>query len=94
MLRNAFRLLLVFLTLAVVRYAIAAIVNMIKGRSPQPPGPQPATDTAATTGHLSKDPVCGTYVAAASSVTAQVGGKTVHYCSASCRDKHLEQGRA
>lgn len=38
-------------------------------------------------GELKKDPVCGTFVSTATSVTKVVGGTAVHFCSVECRDK-------
>jgi YHS domain-containing protein len=38
---------------------------------------------------LKKDPVCGTYVSAASSLREKVAGETVYFCSAECRAKYL-----
>lgn len=40
-----------------------------------------------TGGELKKDPVCGTFVSAAGSVTKTVNGEVIHFCSAACRDK-------
>lgn len=39
-------------------------------------------------GELKKDPVCGTYVSAATSITLAVNGRVVHFCSEKCRDKY------
>jgi YHS domain-containing protein len=39
-------------------------------------------------GELKKDPVCGTYVSADTSVTKRINGQTVHFCSPACRDKY------
>lgn len=39
-------------------------------------------------GELKKDPVCGTYVSADTSVSKRVGGQTVYFCSAACRDSY------
>jgi len=39
-------------------------------------------------GELKKDPVCGTYVSAAASVTRMVNGKVVHFCSKDCSEKY------
>jgi len=39
-------------------------------------------------GELKKDPVCGTYVSTAASITDRVNGEVVHFCSAECRDKY------
>jgi YHS domain-containing protein len=38
-------------------------------------------------GELKRDPVCGTYVSAATGITRTVNGQVVHFCSAECRDK-------
>lgn len=53
--------------------------------SGQPPAKRPDIPLS---GELKRDPVCGTYVSAATSVKRSVGGQVVHYCSAECRDKH------
>jgi YHS domain-containing protein len=39
-------------------------------------------------GELKKDPVCGTYVSTALSVTRRIDGEVLHFCSAECRDKY------
>ena len=41
------------------------------------------------TGELKKDPACGTYIAAATSIKETVGGETFYFCSKQCRDKYL-----
>jgi YHS domain-containing protein len=41
------------------------------------------------TGELKKDPACGTYIAAASSIQEKVGGETLYFCSKQCRDKYV-----
>ena len=38
-------------------------------------------------GELKKDPVCGTYIAAATSIKKTVNGETYYFCSNACRDK-------
>ncbi len=38
-------------------------------------------------GELKKDPVCGTYTAAATSLHETVRGETFYFCSQQCRDK-------
>jgi len=37
---------------------------------------------------LKKDPVCGTYVSVATSLTRTVNGSVLHFCSPECRDKY------
>ncbi len=39
-------------------------------------------------GELKKDPVCGTYVSTALSVTRTVNGEVLHFCSRECRDRY------
>lgn len=41
------------------------------------------------TGELKKDPACGTYIAAATSLKETVGGQTFYFCSKACRDKYV-----
>ena len=36
---------------------------------------------------LKKDPVCGTFVSAATAMQKSKGGETYYFCSAACRDK-------
>jgi YHS domain-containing protein len=40
-----------------------------------------------TSDALKKDPVCGTFIAASTSLHKTVGGQTYYFCSAECRDK-------
>ena len=46
-----------------------------------------AGDPATTVLH--QDPVCGTYVAANSSLRKICGGKVFHFCSEECRDRYV-----
>jgi YHS domain-containing protein len=39
------------------------------------------------TGELKRDPVCGTYTAAATSIQKTIAGQTYYFCSPQCRDK-------
>ena len=46
-------------------------------------------------GEMVKDPECGAYVSAESSISVRDGEKVLHFCSYECRDKflqHLEEG--
>jgi YHS domain-containing protein len=40
-----------------------------------------------TSDALKKDPVCGTFIAASTSLHKTVGGQTYYFCSTECRDK-------
>ena len=43
--------------------------------------PRPIAD------ELKKDPVCGTFIAASSSLQKTIAGETFYFCSSACRDK-------
>jgi uncharacterized protein len=49
---------------------------------------RPVPTTVSPGGELMKDPVCGTYVSAETSVTKRINGQIVHFCSPVCRDKY------
>jgi YHS domain-containing protein len=50
--------------------------------------PRPSAEPRVSPGgELVKDPVCGTYVSAAASVTRTVNGKVLHFCSKDCSQK-------
>lgn len=54
-------------------------------RTPAQRRPVEQTRTAT---ELKKDPVCGTYVSAASEFTRTVNGATIWFCSKECRDRY------
>jgi len=93
MLRLVAYLLVSVLLISVVRSIMGVI---LKGFADlfHPSGPQqPNANASAGSrnlpagGELKKDPVCGTYVSAATSVKKSLGGDTYYFCSADCRDK-------
>jgi YHS domain-containing protein len=55
-----------------------------QAQSSQTPGKQ-----VPLSGELKKDPACGTYIAAASSIQEKVGGEILYFCSKQCRDKYV-----
>ncbi len=67
---------------------IRAVVKAIWGSLNKPGGAPTTNNEPPQGGELMKDPVCGTYVAAGSSVTRKVDGEILHFCSASCRDQY------
>jgi YHS domain-containing protein len=87
MFRNVFRLFVIFVVGLFLRRVVVLIVQAFSqmasgGGPPKPPqGPQSG-------GELKKDPVCGTFVAVASSIKRNVDGEVVHFCSTTCRDKY------
>jgi YHS domain-containing protein len=58
------------------------------GTSNRRPSPGPQPPPAAAVGTLVKDPVCGTYVSAESSITQIIQGQVVHFCSQECCEKY------
>jgi len=52
-------------------------------------GRQPPLGQVPLSGELKKDPVCGTYIAAATSLKETLGGETFYFCSKECRDKYV-----
>jgi YHS domain-containing protein len=89
------RILLIFFTVSVVRTVVQAVLRVFRGNGAPP---QRATPTGATEGAgenassastlLHQDPVCGTYVAAASSLRKICNGKVFHFCSDECRNRY------
>jgi YHS domain-containing protein len=89
-----FILYLLFFVLAIsVLKGIIRIVLKGVGAAMQPEARQAGAARPSSqvplAGELKKDPVCGTYIATASSVKETVGGQTVHFCSRDCRDKYV-----
>ena len=87
-----YRLILFFIAISVIQSVSQALVRAF--RNPGPPNAQRApTRGAAPPGArsestlLHQDPVCGTYVAAASSLRKISGGKVYHFCSEECRNR-------
>ena len=86
-LRLVLPLLILFFLRAVFR-SVFAVLRQGRADSRQPASggaPQRPTTPVA---ELKKDPVCGTYVSAATSLTRTVNGSVVHFCSPECRDKY------
>jgi YHS domain-containing protein len=62
--------------------------NFFRARKVPRENATPPPPTVIAGGELKKDPVCGTYISAALSVTRKVNGEMVHFCSKECRDKY------
>jgi len=54
---------------------------------PAASGQRDASQRVPTADELKKDPVCGTFIAASTSIKKSAGGQTYYFCSAECRDK-------
>jgi YHS domain-containing protein len=93
MFRAIFYLLVTVVVITVVRSIVGIVLKgfaeaMKPGSTTQGTGARPSGQIPLT-GELKKDPVCGTYIAAASSIREKVGGQTFHFCSPECRDKYV-----
>jgi YHS domain-containing protein len=65
------------------------ILRAVLGSRGSVRGRQAARKVERAGGTLERDPQCGTYVPRTAAVTARAGGRTLYFCSASCRDTHL-----
>jgi YHS domain-containing protein len=88
------RLFVFFMAISLIRGVIQAVMRAFRGTGVQrnPPasatnGPESGQASASTLLH--QDPVCGTYVAAGSSLRKICNGKVVHFCSEECRDRYV-----
>ena len=75
--------LLFYLARALLRSIIEGFRSTLgpRSRAQQPP-------EVRSGGELKKDPVCGTYVSTAASITRTVNGEVLHFCSKECSDKY------
>lgn len=82
-----FRVILDFLpTLLLFLFLRSIIVSFLSNRRRAQNVPRQTPIQAG--GELKKDPVCGTYVSVAASVTRSVNGQVLHFCSKECRDRY------
>ena len=79
-----FPLLVFFL----IRSVFRGLFQSFRGSSPPTRYAPPREPAVSAGGELKKDPVCGTYVYTAASVTSTVHGQVMHFCSKECRDKY------
>jgi YHS domain-containing protein len=88
------RLFFRFIVLPVLLfYVVRAILRSIIEGFRSTPGPQSGTrqpPSVRSAGELKKDPVCGTYVSTATSITRTVNGEVFYFCSKECSDKYRE----
>jgi YHS domain-containing protein len=81
-------LILRVLPLLLLFLVFRSVVKSILMGSQGQPKRNPAAPTIQPSGDLQKDPVCGAFVSPAASVTRNINGTVVHFCSAECRDKY------
>ena len=75
-------LLVLWLVRSILRSIFGGVNSQVAAQRGKPAPP------VSPGGELKKDPVCGTYVSADTSVTKRIDGRTVHFCSPACRDKY------
>jgi YHS domain-containing protein len=93
MFRAIFYLILTVFVVTVLKSIVGIVLKgfseAVKSGSNTPGTAPPTPNQIPLSGELKKDPVCGTYIAAATSIKEKVGGQTYHFCSPECRDKYV-----
>jgi hypothetical protein len=81
--------LILYLVVGVIILTLLRSVVEAVGKSFAGGGGQssPAESRSQAPQSLKKDPVCGTFVSAATALQKTKGGETYYFCSAACRDK-------
>ncbi len=80
------RFILPLLLFLLLRYILKIIAETFRSTTPQTTNRQAPNFRGG--GELKKDPVCGTYVSAATAITRTVKGQVLHFCSTECRDRY------
>jgi YHS domain-containing protein len=78
-------LLFMLLITVVVRSAYRFLYGVIEGVGVDTGRRVSNRSRTQVTGHMVKDPVCGTYVVQGRALTAIRGGETAWFCSAQCQ---------
>jgi YHS domain-containing protein len=73
---------------AVIGIIFKGFANLVSPESAPQAKPSSSSEVPLT-GELKKDPACGTYISAATSLKEKVGGETFYFCSKQCRDKYV-----
>lgn len=84
MMRYLFWLLVVSWSVAILRRIVGKMISDDSGAKPYAHVPNDAVGQK-----LVRDPVCGMHVAAGLALPLNKGGEVLYFCSAECRDKHL-----
>jgi YHS domain-containing protein len=93
MIRGLVYILIGILVITFIRM-VAGILFKGVGEMLQPDNPATAASPRGSAnvpmgGELKRDPICGTFVPAATSMKKIVHGEPVYFCSAVCRDKYV-----
>ena len=73
--------------LTLLRSVLDAVGKAFSSASSSPSPSAPGAPRGQAPQSLKKDPVCGTFVSAATAMQKTRGGETYYFCSAECRDK-------
>ena len=73
--------------ITVIRAIVGIVLKGFGDALTETSTPAARTSETGSPADLKKDPVCGTYVAAATSLKMTTGGTTYFFCSPGCRDK-------
>jgi YHS domain-containing protein len=84
MLQDLLELLPYLLLVLFLRSILRSFFSNRKRPRPVPPRQAPVS----LGGELKKDPVCGTYVPITASLTRNVNGQVLYFCSKECRDRY------
>ncbi len=75
------------IVLTLLRSVVEAIGKAFAGGPASPATPPSGAPRGQASQSLKKDPVCGTFVSAATALQKTKGGETYYFCSPECRDK-------
>jgi YHS domain-containing protein len=89
MIRGIAYLLVVIVLITILRGVSGIIAKALSGGANPTRPAQRSSGEVPLSGELKKDPACGTYISAATSIKETVGGQTFHFCSKQCRDKYV-----
>jgi len=78
--------LLIFALVAYVLYRL-----FMNDRKKKQDNDQQEKEHLVATGEMVRDPVCGAYVEASSSISVRNGDTVTRFCSYECRDKYIKQ---
>ena len=90
MFRAILYLIVSILVISVLRSIVGVILkgfgDLFSASAPAS-GARTRPPTVPSGGELKKDPVCGTFISASTTLQKRVGGETYYFCSPECRDK-------
>jgi YHS domain-containing protein len=78
---------------SIIGIILKGFSDLVRPAASGPPGgTSRGTGQVPTSDALKKDPVCGTFIAASTSLKKTVNGETYYFCSTECRDKFRAPG--